>query len=209
MNQFGLPFDWPAEEETSDFIVTPANDAVVRHLESWGSWPVCASMLVGPRKSGKSLIGRIFAARSHGQLIDNAHLRPENDLFHAWNAAQQSRVPLLMIAENPPPIWEIKLPDLRSRLQATPIVEIGLPDRTLTEALLVKLLAKRGLNILPDCAAFVSNRIARSYISIQHAVDVIDEASLSQKRAITLPLVKLALEQASLIDREGGSGEQP
>ena len=208
MSQFGLPFDWPADEDQSDFIVTTANDVAVRHLDRWGSWPVRATLLTGPRKSGKSLLGRIFAARSGGRLIDNADTRPEAELFHAWNAAQESRVPLLLVTENAPPLWDIPLPDLRSRMQATPIVSIDPPDRALAESLLAKLLAKRGLPVAPDVAAFVSARIERTYVAIFRAVDLLDEASLSQKRAITIPFVRDVLAHGGLIDREGVSREQ-
>lgn len=208
MSQFGLPFDWPAEEDQSDFIVTAANDVAVRHLDRWGSWPVRVSLLTGPRKSGKSLLGRIFAARSGGRLIDNADTRPEDELFHAWNVAQETRVPLLLVSENAPPQWEVRLPDLRSRLQATPIAIIDQPDRPLIELLLTKLLAKRGLAVTPDVAAFISARLERSYVSIFRAADLIDEASLSQRRAITIPFVRDALMHGGLIDREGVSREQ-
>lgn len=207
MSQFGLPFDWPADDESKDFIVTPANEVAVRHLETWGRWPVRASLLVGPRKSGKSLLARIFVARSQGQLIDNAESRPEGDLFHAWNMAQESRVPLLLVAENPPPQWRISLPDLKSRLQATPLAQIGAPDIPLSQALLVKLLAKRGLNLPPEAANFAAQRLERSYIAVHRAAEAIDAASLSQKRAITLPLVRQALDDGGLIDRSGGRGE--
>lgn len=208
MNQFGLPFDWPAEEETSDFIVTAANEAAVRHLESPGSWPVRAALLTGPRKSGKSLLGRIFAARTHATVIDDADQRSEDQLFHAWNMAQETRIPVLMIAEHAPPLWSVRLPDLRSRLQATPVLRIEAPDAALTEALLIKLLSKRGLALMAECAAYAATRLERSYIAIERAADAIDAASLSQKRGITLPLVRQALEAAHLIDSQGGRREQ-
>ena len=207
MNQFGLPFDWPAEEETTDFIVTEANHAAVRHLESPGSWPVRVALLTGPRKSGKSLLGRIFAARTQANVIDDADQRPEDMVFHAWNSAQENRTPLLLIAENAPPLWAVRLPDLRSRLHATPVLHISAPDVPLAEALLVKLLAKRGLALMADSAAYAAARLERSYIALERAADAIDAASLSQKRAITLPLVRQALESAHLIDSQGGRRE--
>ncbi len=207
MNQIGLPFDWPTQEDASDFIITPANASVIRHLEHWGSWPVRTSLLVGPRKSGRSLLGRIFSGRFQGKVLDDADHRPETELFHAWNAAQESRVPLLMIAERAPSEWDIHLPDLRSRLSATPVVRIDNPDLALAEALLTKFLAKRGLVMLPDMAAYVVQRLERTYIAIDRAADAIDAASLSQKRGISLPLVKHALIQAGLIDRRGGGGD--
>jgi len=208
MAQFGLPFDWPAEDDKSDFIVTSANEIAVRHLDSWGNWPVRSSLLIGPRKSGKTLLGRIFAARSGGRLIDDAETRSEQDLFHAWNKAQESRLPLLLISSSAPPQWSIRLPDLRSRLHATPTVEIQRPDVDLMSALLIKALAKRGLVLMPDIASFAASQIERSYIAVSRAADVLDEASLSQKRAITTGLVKNALAQAGLMDRKI-SGDQP
>jgi len=208
MAQIGLPFDWPAEDDKTDFIVTAANDIAVRHLESWGNWPVRSSLLVGPRKSGKTLLGRIFAARSGGRLIDDAETRSEQDLFHAWNEAQESRLPLLLISSRAPPEWSIRLPDLRSRLHATPIVQIQAPDTDLMAALLIKALAKRGLPLMPDIANFAASQLERSYVAVTRAADALDEASLSQKRAITHALVRTALAQAGLMDRKD-SGDEP
>lgn len=200
MTQFGLPLDWPAEEDKSDFIVTPANAVAVRHLDHWGSWPVRASLLVGPRKSGKSLLARIFAARSGGAILDDAQAKPEAEIFHAWNTAQETRTPLLIVATEAPPVWQIRLPDLKSRLAATPTVEIGAPDDLLIEALLNKLIAKRGLVLPPDVGAYIAARLERSYLSIMRAVDALDAASLSRKRGITIPLAREALSAQSLID---------
>lgn len=200
MTQIGLPFDWPAQEDQSDFIITPSNAAAVQHLDRWGSWPVRAGLLVGPRKSGKSLLARIFAARSGGVFIDDAEAKPEADLFHAWNVAQETRIPLLIVAEEPPPAWDVRLPDLRSRLAATPTVAITPPDAPLIEALLSKLLAKRGLALPPEAAAYISTRLERSYLTILQAVDALDAASLSMKRALTVPLAREVLAANGLID---------
>lgn len=199
MNQIGLPFDWPADEDQSDFIVTPSNSAAVRHLDHWGNWPVRASLLTGPRKSGKSLLARIFAARSGGTIIDDAEAKPETEIFHAWNAAQETRVPLLIVARQAPPVWQVKLPDLKSRLTATPIVDIGAPDIALMEALMFKLLGKRGLALPPDVAVYIAARLERSYLSVQRAVEALDAASLSRKRGVTIPMAREALSAHGLI----------
>lgn len=199
MSQIGLPFDWPAQEDQSDFIVTPANAAAVRHLDHWGNWPVRAGLLVGPRKSGKSLLARIFAARSGGTFVDDAESKPEADLFHAWNMAQESRIPLLIVAEQAPPAWAIKLPDLRSRLTATPTVTIEAPDHVLIEALLAKFLAKRGLVLPPDVSVYIASRLERNYLAIMRAADALDAASLSAKRGLTVPLARETLQSNGLI----------
>jgi hypothetical protein len=199
MTQIGLPFDWPADDDTSDFLVSATNSDAIKHLNSWTRWPVRASVLSGPRKSGKSLLGRIFAARSGGVLIDNADEKPDDMLFHAWNIAQENNQPLLMIGNAPPQVWAIRLPDLKSRLGATPHVSIGMIDDDLGPILLSHLLSKRGLVIAPDAAHYVITRIDRSYVAILSVVDVLDSAALAQKRAITIPFARETLINCGII----------
>jgi hypothetical protein len=201
MSQIALPFDWPADAEKSDFLVTPANSSAVNHLDNWGRWPVFSTLLTGPRKSGRSLLGRIFTANTGAHIIDDAELHSEADIFHSWNLAQESRVPLLIIANQSLPAWTVRLPDLRSRLGATPLIEIGEPDETLCALLLVKLLTRRGVNMTPDVASFVATRMVRTYIEIQRIVDSLDQSSLSKHRALTMPFVRQHLIEAGLIDR--------
>lgn len=197
MSQFGLPLDWPDDEDRQDFIVTAANAQAVDHLDAWGRWPVRATILTGPRKSGRSLLGRIFAARLGGRVIDDAETYNETMLFHAWNEAQGGK-PLLIIADAPLPIWKVRLPDLRSRLTATPVVSIAPPDQILSSLLLARLLARRGLPVSHDVLNFIVARIERSYVTILRVADALDSAALSKKRAITIPFVREALELAHL-----------
>ncbi len=199
MSQIALPFDWPADAEKSDFIVSTCNETAVQHLDRWGSWPVRASLLVGPRKSGRSLLGRIFSANTGATVVDDAEYGSEQDIFHAWNESQENRQPLLLISERAPPEWAIRLPDLRSRLVATPVVEILPPDLKLCESLLAHLLARRGLAVAPDVAGFVAARMERTYVEIQRIVDLLDHGSLADKRAITIPFARKKLRAAGLL----------
>jgi len=192
-DQIALPFVWPADEDERDFIVSDANQTAVRHLEHWALWPVMASVLTGPRKSGRSLLGRIFAAKTGGRFVDNADLHDEEALFHAWNAAQADRKPLLMAADLPPAKWRIKLPDLRSRLLASPHIAIDQPDFDLMSGLVEKLLQTRGLVAKPDVVRYVVPRIERSYIGIGRIVDALDEAALARRRPITMAVAREAL----------------
>lgn len=190
MNQMALPLGWPADERQEDFIVSETNAAAVRHLDHWGTWPVMATILTGPRKSGRSLLGRLFARRSGGQLIDDADRRPETDLFHAWNDAQATRRPLLLIADVPPPAWSVRLPDLRSRLGATPAVSIGDPDDRLAAALFEKLFAQRNLAPGPELIGWLLPRIERTHVEILRAVDALDEAALAKRARLSVKLAR-------------------
>lgn len=200
MNQLALPFEWPAAERAEDFIVGPSNEAAVRHLDHVGLWPVMATLLTGPRKSGRSMLGRIFVSRHDGMLIDDAERVDEELIFHAWNRAQAERRPLLIIADQPPPAWVIGLPDLASRLAATPRIAIGDPDDALLRALIERQMAARGLPPAPDVIAWIAGRIERSYVMALRVVDLLDAAAWEGRRVMNIGFARNVLARAGVID---------
>lgn len=200
MSQIALPLDWPASERQEDFIVSDTNAAAVNHLDRWGTWPVMATVLTGPRKSGRSLLGRLFARKTGGRLIDGAEEREEEELFHAWNAAQAERSPLLMIADTPPQSWSIRLPDLKSRLAATPVVTFGDPDDRLMGALIEKLFVQRNLIAPADLIAWLVQRVERSHVALIRVVDALDEAALSKRARLSIRLARATLPGMAKID---------
>lgn len=201
MNQIALPLGWPADERQEDFIVSDSNARAVRHLEHWGTWPVMATILTGPRKSGRSLLGRLFARKSGGRLIDDADLRPEEDIFHAWNAAQESHRPLLIVANEAPPTWKVWLPDLKTRLSATPVLALGHPDDLLAAGLIEKLLLQRNLQVPPGLIPWLMPRIERTHVGIMQAVDALDEAALAKRVRLSVKLARetFAVKQEDLL----------
>lgn len=201
MPQIALPLDWPVADRDEDFLISESNRGAFEHLKRWSLWPVMATLVTGPRKSGRSLMGRLFVRKTGGRLFDNAEDHDEEALFHAWNEAQLSRRPLLIVADSPPPSWQVALPDLRSRLAATPQVAIDDPDDRLIGDLIVKLLGDRGIAVPPEVPAFIVPRIERSYVAVLQAVAALDRAALSHHRRITVAMVKRALAEDGMIKR--------
>lgn len=201
MNQIALPLNWPVADRDEDFLISDANRPVFEHLKRWSMWPVAATLLTGPRKSGRSLLGHIFVRKTGGRLFDNVEEHDEETIFHAWNDAQEKRRPLLIIADLPPPAWHIELPDLRSRIAATPHVAIDQPDDVLLGNLVVKLLGDRGIATPPDLPEYLVPRIERSYVAVQQVVDILDWAVLSHHRRMTVPMARSALIEAGMIKR--------
>ena len=201
MPQIALPLDWPVADRDEDFLISESNRGAFEHLKRWSLWPVMASLVTGPRKSGRSLLGRLFVRKTGGRLFDNAEDHEEEALFHAWNEAQLSRRPLLIVADSPPPLWQVELPDLRSRLAATPHVAMGEPDDRLIGDLIVKLLGDRGIAVPPEVPAFIVPRIERSYVAVLQVVAALDRAALSHHRRITVAMAKRALSEDGIIKR--------
>lgn len=195
MSQMRLPLGLPEARET-EFLVGESNSRAVHQLEHWATWPVMSALLVGPRKSGRSLLARVFAAKSGGRIFDDADRASEAEVFHAWNAAQQERRPLLIIAEAPPPIWDVRLPDLRSRLAASPLLELGPPDDVLMPQLIERAFERHLLHAKPDLIAWLSKRIERSHVAILRVADAL-EAEAGER--LSIPAVRAALAENGLI----------
>lgn len=197
MSQLRLPLGLPEACET-EFLVSDSNARAVRQLEHWATWPVMAALLVGPRKSGRSLLARIFAAKSGGTIIDDAERVPEAAIFHAWNLAQQEHRPLLIVADAAPPQWQVKLPDLRSRLAASPLLEIGPPDDALIPQLIEHAFARHLLHAKPEVIAWIARRIERSHVAILRVADALEVASAEAR--LSIPLVRSTLAATGLLN---------
>lgn len=205
MSQIALPLDWP-EEAVADIILSDSNAHVARHFDRWATWPVMAVLLTGPRKSGRSRFAAHFALRTGGRMIDKAESQPEEQIFHAWNAAQERHKPLVIIADAPPPVWQIRLPDLASRIAATPVLALGDPDDALIAQLIERQLGRRGLAVQPDLLAFVLARVERDYVAVHRVIDALDEIALTRRTRLSVPLARDALASIGMIDPVAHSG---
>jgi chromosomal replication initiation ATPase DnaA len=104
------------------------------------------------------------------------------------------------------------LPDLKSRLAATPQVAIQAPDDALLAAVMAKQFRDRGLTVAPDVLAYVMTRIERSFAEVAEVVDRLDNAALAAGRGVTIPLAREVLaEQLDWLDpmAVAGCGETP
>ena len=199
MTQISLPLEWPGQSGDGDFLVSEANRIAALHLERWREWPLSVSILTGPPRSGRSTLGRHFAQASGGTVIDDARGQDEHALFHAWNAAQTERRPLLLIADDPPAQWRVALPDLRSRLAAAPHVAIAPPDGALAQALVERQFAMAGAAYAADLPSWLVRRMERSYVAIEEATRLLDRMALSSGRKISVAMAKETLQDAGIL----------
>lgn len=200
MNQLDLPLARPVRARADEFLVSESNARAVHAIEHWGSWPVMAALLVGPRKSGRSLLARMFVAKTGGAMIDDAERVSEAEIFHAWNRAQADRQPLLIVADHAPPDWTIRLPDLRSRIGAGQVLRLGPPDDALVGELLRYLFERRELDARPDLIAWLAKRVERSHLAVLRVVDRLEEAADTKRsRKLSIPLARTALAEGGFL----------
>jgi chromosomal replication initiation ATPase DnaA len=189
-----LPLAYAQRLGAADFILSASNQSAAEWLSEPGRWPMPRSLLVGPAASGKSHLAGMFAAATGGTVIEDAdRLTDGEPLFHAWNAATAG-TPLLLTARRLPKFWAHSLPDLASRLAATPLVRVDDPDDGLLAAVLEKRFADKGLRVGGDVIAWLVTRIERSFAAASEIVEALDAVALANKRAISVPLARELLE---------------
>lgn len=198
-DQIALPLDWPQSDGEARFILSDSNREAFDHFRRWSMWPVKATILTGPPRSGRTLLARSFVERVGGRLVDQAENRDEEELFHAWNEAQESGRALVMVVDRAPPDWTVVLPDLKTRLAVTPVVAIRQPDDRLFPALIELLFADRGLHIAPEALRFMAERLPRDHWTAERAVAAADHFAIAERARLSLPTIRRALIDSGLI----------
>ncbi len=217
-----LAFDLPVKDglTRAEYFVAPANALALAALDGWRDWPGGKMLLVGPSGAGKSHLAQIWAdeafaacidgrgiaaadipalARAGHVLVEDAEAvagsaAAEAALFHLHNLVAQSGGALLVTAAAPPRDWGLGLPDLLSRMQATPVTRIEAPDDALLSAVLVKLFADRQLAVAPNLIPYLIARIPRSIGAARAMVAALDAAALAEGRPVTRALAAALLD---------------
>jgi len=206
-----------------DFLVSDCNLAAVRLIDAWPNWQDHVQLLIGPQASGKTHLARVWQALSGAEGLEPEHLAmdfvdsmsagtplvvedadrlayDEKTLFHLLNLAREKRLFVLLTARTVPSRWPFSLPDLLSRLNAVPAVEIGSPDEALIRTVMLKHFADRQLDIDPKVLTYLALHVDRSLAAAEAAVASVDRAALATGRKISRQLVIETLQASAPTD---------
>jgi chromosomal replication initiation ATPase DnaA len=211
--QLLLDFEHRPGLEAEDFLPAPCNREALAWLERCPAWPAPVLVLYGPEGCGKSHLARIFAAHAGALRLDVAALpedlpeaartfvldpaepvRDELALLRLYNRLKERGAHALLTARRPVAAWEIRLPDLASRLRAAPAVAIAPPDDALLAALLVKLFADRQLATSQALIGYLVRHMERSFAAAREIVEQLDRLSLQRGRPASVALARRLLE---------------
>jgi len=223
-----LALDLPVRQATGRdaFFVAAPNARAVAEIDRWGDWPAGKLALVGPQGAGKSHLAAVWAAETGATVMAGAELSgaaplprhvvvedadrvardaaAERHLLHLHNAVLEAGGRLLLTGRTAPARWPVALPDLASRLAATPVARIEAPDDALLAAVLVKLFEDRQLAVTPGLVAYCARRMERSFAAAQALVAALDARALANGRAPGRRLAAEVLDE--LLDAAGGGG---
>lgn len=200
----------------ADFVTAPGNASALALIDAWPDWPAPGRALAvhGPAGCGKTHLGHIFQQRAAEAgrepiylaapetvpelppapiVILDAPQLDETDFFHLLNRLRNEGGDLLLLSREAPARWDVKLPDLASRLKALPAVAVASPDDALLSAVLAKHFADRQIAVAPEVIDYLLRQIERSFAAAAEIAERLDRAALAEGRAITVPLARRVL----------------
>lgn len=209
-NQMRLPLRRDGVDSEIDLVVGESNRAAADGLEGWPN-PVAGPVmaLCGPAGSGKSALASRWAERRgalvlHGSeaalidphelegrsvVLDRASDADDESLFHLINLAMAGGS-LLLVSRRAPRDWVAALPDLRSRLDALPVLTLEEPDDAVLAAMLRRAFSERSITPPDDVIDYLVRRIDRSWAAAQTVVEQLD----ALHRPVTRAAARAALE---------------
>lgn len=214
--QLPLVFRHDPATGREDLLVSDRLSAAIAIVDLWPDWPSPVVIIAGPVGSGKSHLASIWREKTGAESIhpiagsnasDIAAAKPvlfedvdrqgfdDTALFHVINSVRQNGTALLMTSRLWPMSWPVTLPDLRSRLKAATVVEIGEPDDELLTQVLFKLFADRQLLVDERLVAYIVNRMERSLEAAQIVVERLDHLALARGTRLTRALAAEVLDE--------------
>lgn len=206
-----------------DFYVSSANATAVALIESWQDWPARKLVLSGPAGSGKTHLAHVWRDLSGAAILPAADLvcadiptlssghvaiedaekiagdrAGEEALFHLHNLVLAEGHSLLITARAAPNHWPLALPDLASRMQATPTCTLKEPDDQLLAAVLMKQMGDRQILPSPGTIPFLVRRMPRAFDAVTRVVAELDKLALERRRPVTRALAAEVLDKLGL-----------
>jgi DnaA family protein len=208
-----------APPPTLDNFVPGANAAALASLRGFGADPQLMSLyLWGGPGSGRSHLLRAWCAlrqaryadaRAQPDLagvepapalaIDNCEALDQTGqaaLFRLYNRAREDATPVL--SSGPLPAAQLALrEDLKSRLAWGLALEVKPLSDAEKRAALHSHAGARGMRIGDDVITYMLVHVRRDMPTLMRLVESLDVASLTAKRAVTLPLLRELLNESS------------
>ena len=205
----------PAHGE-GDFLVGEGNELAYGRIQAFPHWGDPLTLILGPAKSGKSHLARIFADRSGAHFAGVDELEAlardggrqplviedadrtgydEAGLFHLLNQAMRDGRPVLLTARDDVAQWPLTTDDVRSRVRRATAFSVAMSDDIQLSQMFVKLFGDRQIAVDPKIIGYLVARMERSTEEAVSLADLMDRLALAKGTAITRTIAADALDR--------------
>jgi|TARA_B100001540_G_scaffold307588_1_gene321063 chromosomal replication initiation ATPase DnaA len=215
LSQLIFKFPFKTNYIKQDFFVSSSNFEAYKLIESWPNWPDKSINVHGPSGCGKTHLSKILANQMETIFINSKNFNEEtivkNKLFKCLiidnfnnninekllysmlNHLKQIDKYVLINSLKPINHYEIKLKDLKSRLEGFIKIGISLPTDELLKVVILKIFSEKQIKISEKNVEYIIKNIERTYDKILKFTKEIDNLSLSTGKVININLIKKVL----------------
>lgn len=216
MRQLALDLAHTPAQGEADFMVGDGNRLAHGRILAFPDWSEPLTLLLGPAKSGKSHLARIFADRAGARFAQVAALEAlatsggnqplivedadrlgydETGLFHLLNQSLRDRRPILLTAREEVAQWPLSTQDVVSRVRRATAFSLELTDDIQLSQMFVKLFGDRQVAVDPKIIAYLVARMERSSEEAVLLADLMDRLALQKGTAVTRSIAAEALDR--------------
>ena len=218
MDQLTFKFPFSKKYYEQDFFVSSNNFSAYKLIDDWPNWPGKWLNIFGEKGSGKTHLSKILEKKIkktkliNAKNIDNRVIENlenvdcliidsfenfinEKLLYSILNQSKQLNNYVLINSKNSINGINLKLEDLKSRINSFIFIGIELPTDDLLKVIITKTLSDKQIRISPKLTDFIINNIERSYEKMFKFLRDLDELSLSTGKSININLIKKVLKK--------------
>ena len=215
MSQLTFRFPFKTSYFEKDFFVSSNNFAAYRLIESYPDWADKKINIYGPPGCGKTHLANILKKKINAILVKASNLDDkilnnmkskecliiddynedvdENLLYSILNHANQLNQYVVINSLKTVKKSNVKLNDLKSRLDSFIDLGIDLPTDDLLRVIITKSFSDKQIKVNVKILEYIVKNIDRSYEKIFKLIKEIDEVSLSTGKSININLIKKVL----------------
>ena len=197
-----------------DYIFDETNKSAFEIINSFPNWQNNLVNLVGPKKSGKSLLLKILEI-THSflyiseksfqkdnldtifkseRLILDMDVLLEDKVFSIVNDFYTNKKYLVISSNKPLTNIQFKLKDLSSRFKLFNIIEILNPSDHLIYSLIIKFFSDNQIVIKKELVNFIVKKIDRSYLRVNNFLEKLNNQSIIEKRKIDFKMINKVID---------------
>lgn len=216
MDQLIFKFPFSKKYYEQDFFVSNNNFSAYKLIESWPTWPGKWLNIFGASGSGKTHLAKILEKKIskikivNAKDVNNDLIQKLNDLecliidsftnnidekllYSILNQSKQLDNYVLINSVSSIKNDNLKLVDLKSRINSFVFIGIDLPTDDLLKVIISKTLSEKQIKINPNISEFIIKNVERSYEKMFKFLKDVDELSLSTGKSININLIKKVL----------------
>ena len=215
MSQLTFKFPFKTSYYEEDFYVSSNNFNAYKLIESWPNWTDKHINIFGQKGCGKTHLATILEKKINSLfiqakdveekmlpfikskkclIIDDYDNNIQENLFYSvLNQSYQSNQYIVVNSIKPIKKLNVKLKDLKSRLDSFIDIGIDLPTDDLIRVILTKSFSDKQIKLEVKLLEYILKNINRSYEEIYNFIHQLDAYSLSSGKSININLIKKVL----------------